>query len=306
MTAPLNVDPTMQATATGYSARPPTKPPNWHGLVTLDLLFNNLSTGLFLVTALGELVAPASFRPLATVAYPIALLFLIGDLVCLVLDLGDPFRFHHMLRVWKPSSPMSLGTWCLTAYAVPLAALTLMGLLPGGAGLEWARRPLLVAGLVFGVGAAVYKGVLFSTTAQRGWSDARWLGGYLINSALALGAAELLVLGTITRQPEVAIALRLALRLLLLLNLLALGLLLVDLRGPLSAARGPRTLAVVGALAVAGGVLVPLWLLALDGPLYSAAALFFMLLGAVVGRSEVVRLPHLLAEANPGLAQGHP
>ena len=147
MTAPLNVDPTQQATATGYSTRPPTKPPNWHGLVTLDMLFNNLSTGLFLVTALGELVAPASFGPLAAVAYPIALLFLMGDLVCLVLDLGDPSRFHHMLRVWKPSSPMSLGTWCLTAYAVPLTVLTVLGLLPGGEGLDWVRRPLLVVGV---------------------------------------------------------------------------------------------------------------------------------------------------------------
>ena len=66
--------------------------------MTLDILFNNLSTGLFLVAAIGELVAPATFGPLARVAYPIALLFLLADLVCLVLDLGDPLRFHHMLQ----------------------------------------------------------------------------------------------------------------------------------------------------------------------------------------------------------------
>ena len=38
-----------------------TKAPNWHGLVALDMLFNNLTTGLFLVAALGELVAPENF-----------------------------------------------------------------------------------------------------------------------------------------------------------------------------------------------------------------------------------------------------
>ena len=32
------------------------------------------------------------------------------DLLFLVLDLGDPLRFHYMLRVFKPSAPMSLGT----------------------------------------------------------------------------------------------------------------------------------------------------------------------------------------------------
>jgi hypothetical protein len=300
VTASLNGDPTVQATATGYSARPPTKPPNWHGLVTLDLLFNNLSTGLFLVTALGELVEPAGFRPLAAVAYPIALLFLLGDLACLVLDLGDPSRFHHMLRVWKPSSPMSLGTWCLSAYAVPLTTLALMALLPGGAVPEWVRQPILVVGVALAIAAAVYKGVLFSTTAQRGWGDARWLGGYLINSALVLGAAELLLLASVMGQPQAVVTLRLALRLLLLLNLLALTLLVSDLRGSLSGVHGPARLAVIGAVAVLGGILVPLGLLSHGAPLALTAALWFILLGAVVVRHELVRLPHLLGQASPG------
>ncbi len=118
-----------------------------------------------------------------------------------------------------------------------------------------------------------------------------------------LGTAELLLLATLAGEPKVVIELRLALRLLLLLNLLALGLLLADLRGPLSAARGPRILAVLGTVAVVGGIIVPLWLLRLDGPLQTAGALLLILLGAVVVRSEIVRLPHLLAEARPRLAQ---
>ena len=52
----------MQATITGYTSRPVTKPPNWHGLVTLDLLFNNLSTGLFLVAVMGELHRAGELR----------------------------------------------------------------------------------------------------------------------------------------------------------------------------------------------------------------------------------------------------
>ena len=291
-------DSTPQATVTGYAHLPVTKAPNWHGLVALDILFNNLTTGLFLVAALGELVAPGDFGALARVAYPIALLLLAADLVCLVLDLGDPFRFHHMLRVWKPSSPMSLGTWCLTAYAVPLSALTAMSLLPGGGiGLEWFRRLMLIVGLVPALGAAVYKGVLFSTTAQPGWSKARWLGGYLINSALVLGAAELLILAIVMGQPKAVVVLRFALMPLLLLNLVALGLLLADLGEALSRAHSSRVLAVMGVLVVLAGLLVPLWLLALGTPRQMVAAVLFMLLGAVVVRSEIVRLPHLLGDA---------
>ena len=296
----MGVHSTPRASISAYAARPVTKAPDWHGLVRMDLLFNNLSTGLFLVAALGELVAPASFRPLAPVAYPIALLFLVADLVCLVLDLGDPSRFHHMLRVWKPSSPMSLGTWCLTAYAAPLTALSLLSLLPGGGVLEAVRRTILVVGLAPAVATAVYKGVLFSTTAQRGWRDARWLGGYLINAALVLGAAEALLLAIVMGQPRAMIALRLALRLLLLLNLLGLALLLVDLRDALSDARRRRDLLVLGVLAVVGGKLLPQLLLALDAPIPLVLAVLLILLGAVVVRNELVGLPHRLGQPSHG------
>ncbi len=115
--------PDQQRTAAGYATGPVTKAPDWHGLVAWDLLFNNLTTGLFLVAALGELAAPEVFTAVAKAAYPIALVLLLADLVCLVLDLGDPLRFHHMLRVFKPSSPMSLGTWCLTIYSLPLTVI---------------------------------------------------------------------------------------------------------------------------------------------------------------------------------------
>ena len=296
MSTQMNMESTRHAMAVGYAGRPVTKAPNWHGLVTLDILFNNLSAGLFLVAALGELVAPASFRTLAGLAYPIALLFLIADLVCLVLDLGDPLRFHHMLRVWKPSSPMSLGTWSLTAYAAPLTVLTAMSLLPGGAGIDWLHRIMLVVGLVPALGAAVYKGVLFSTTAQPGWSKARWLGGYFANSALLLGAVGLLLLATAMGQLNAAAVLRLGSMLLLLLNSVALALLLGELSGPLSQARGTRGFTVIGAVVLVG-IIVPLVLLALGGPLAKVGAALLILLGAVVIRSEIVRLPHLLAQA---------
>lgn len=296
MTGELNLESTPRPTAVGYDQRPVTKTPNWHGLVTLDILCNNLSTGLFLAAAVGELVAPGIFRPLAGVVYPIALVLLIADLVCLVLDLGDPSRFHHMLRVWKPSSPMSLGTWVLSAYAVPLTALTLMSLLPAeSAALEGLRRLLLAGGSVLALGAAVYKGVLFSTTAQPGWRDARWLGAYLANSALVLGAAELLFLAVAGGQPEAAGALRFPLMLLLVLNLVALGLVLADVRGALSRSRGTGALVAIAAVVFLAGLLAPIGLLALGRPSLMVGAAALILLGALVVRSEIVWLPHRLA-----------
>jgi Ni/Fe-hydrogenase subunit HybB-like protein len=293
-------DATRRATVPGYAGRPTTKAPNWHAPVTLDLLFNNLSTGLFLVMALGELAAPTSFRPLGIVAYPLVLLFLIGDLICLVIDLGDPSRFHHMLRVWKPSSPMSLGTWVLTGYSIPVTLLVLLAFWPDAPGAQVVRPVLLVLGLVLAVAAAVYKGVLFSTTAQRGWGDARWLGGYLINSALVLGAGEVLLIAGARGQAELLGPLRGVLEILLLLNLVALILLLRDIREPLSLARGPRILAVIGLVVVLVGIVAPVVLLLVGHPAAVGTALVLILLGAIAVRHEMVRLPHALGEAAGG------
>src|SRR5271170_1406140 len=185
----------------GYANRPVTKAPDWHGLVAWDLLFNNLTTGLFLVAAIGELAAPTIFTSVARVAYPVALVLLLVDLGLLVLDLGDPLRFHHMLRVFKPSSPMSLGTWCLTIFSLPLTVAAALSLVPeDGIALEWVRKTAVILGLLPALGSAAYKGVLLSTNSQPGWHDARWLGGYLTNSALLLGCAEMLALSVLTGE----------------------------------------------------------------------------------------------------------
>src|SRR5947209_13083031 len=189
------------------------------------MLFNNLTTGLFLVAAVSELAMPEVFTPVAKAAYPVALVLLLVDLLCLVLDLGDPLRFHHLLRVFKLSSPMSLGTWCLTIYSLPLTVAAALSLLPqGGMAIEWVRRTAVVLALLPALGSAVYKGVLLSTNAQPGWRDARWLGGYLANSALALGCAGMLSLAVLMGQERAVALLRIALGALLVLNLIPLGL----------------------------------------------------------------------------------
>ncbi|MHB1422660.1 MAG: NrfD/PsrC family molybdoenzyme membrane anchor subunit [Gemmataceae bacterium] len=285
--------------AIGYAAGSITKVPDWHGLVAWDMLFNNLSTGLFLTAALGELTAPTIFSPLAKTAYPFALVFLLVDLLCLVLDLGDPLRFHHMLRVFKPTSPMSLGTWCLTIYSFPLAVAAASSLLPAPEthsarlAVEWIRTAAVVLAILPALGSACYKGVLLSTNAQPGWRDARWLGGYLANSALMLGCAEMLVLAVLIGNEKATTVFRFALGLLLLLNALILLLLLADLRPVLSRRYSPRRLCCIGMATLGGGTLLPLCLLAAgSSPPWWLAAVMLLLLGSLGIRFVIVKIPH--------------
>jgi formate-dependent nitrite reductase membrane component NrfD len=295
----MNIESAPYALPIGYAGQAVTKPPNWHAYVVLDTLLNNLSTGLFLVAGTSELVRPESFAGLTRWAYPIALVLLILDLVCLVLDLGDPLRFHHMLRVWKPRSPMSLGTWCLTAFGPLLTANALLSLWPDSAGrLQWLRSLIFILGAVPAVGVTVYKGVLFSTTAQPGWKDARWLGGYFSCSALGAGTGELLLLATVLNRPEAMAPLRLALFLLMVLNLIVQILLLSEIWGSLARAHRAVSLTVIIAVTILGGVLLPLALLASGGRPALVAAVLFSILGAGAVRYEFVRLPHLLVRAS--------
>jgi hypothetical protein len=188
---------------------------------------------------------------------------------------------------------MSLGTWCLTVYALPLTVAAAISLLPGGDGpLEWIRRLAVLAGLAPALGAAVYKGVLLSTTAQPGWKDARWLGAYLTSAALMLGSAEMLVLAVVMEQARAAAVARLALGLLLVLNAVPLTLLLVDVRGTLARLYSRRTLFGLGALSLGGGLLLPLYLLAVTGraPLMLGAALC-VVLGGLLNRFVIIALP---------------
>jgi Ni/Fe-hydrogenase subunit HybB-like protein len=286
-----------QTARSGYASGPVTKAPAWHGLVAWDMLFNGMTTGLFMVAAISELAAPDVFTSVAKIAYPIALILLLIDLLCLVLDLGDPLRFHHMLRVFKPSAPMSLGTWCLTIYSLPLTVAAAISLLPGEwMTLEWVRMLAVVIGLLPALGSAVYKGVLLSTNAQPGWKDARWLGGYLTNSALMLGCAEMLVLSILMKSEPAAAILRPALGLLLVLNLLPLCLLVFDLRTTLLRIYTRRELYGVGALSLGAGVLIPLFLLFVGGSLlFTLSAVTFILLGSLVIRFVIVKLPHASA-----------
>jgi hypothetical protein len=281
----------------GY-AGPVTKAPDWHGLVAWDLLFNNLTTGLFLAAALADLAAPEVFTPVAKAAYPLALVLLVTDLVCLVLDLGDPLRFHHMLRIFKATSPMSLGTWCLTIYSLPLTVAAALSLWPAdGPALEWARKAAVVLGLLPALGSAAYKGVLLSTNAQPGWRDARWLGGYLTSSALLLGCAEMIVLAVLLGQEKATATLRPALGVLLLLNAVFLLLLLADLRPALARIYRSTELWQRGVLALGGGLLLPLCLVLVSGsaPVLLTAVLL-LLLGSLVIRFEIIKLPHALTD----------
>lgn len=274
-------------TPAGYAHREVTKPPDWHGLVVWDVLLNAVCTGVFLVAAVGDLARPSVFTPVTAWAYPLALAVLLVDLVCLILDLGNPLRFHHMLRVFKPSSPMSLGVWCLTAYSLPLTALAAFAVF--GWRNEWLHATLIVVALPFAFGSAAYKGVLFSTTAQPGWRDARWLGAYHVTSALAIGCGLLWPLAEVLGTTEAAELLRWVLA----------GLILLGVFPAVRFAGALRVSRVVAVTVAVCSFILPLPLVLIAIPQAASAAAVALLVGGYVARSALVHRPTLQNASPP-------
>jgi formate-dependent nitrite reductase membrane component NrfD len=104
--------------------------------------------------------------------------------VLLISDLGRPGRFLYMLRMFKVTSPMSVGSWVLAVSggAVGAAALDeLIGELDGAPRVLRRSRPLLralarparPAAALAGLPLATYTGALLAQTAVPAWHEAR-------------------------------------------------------------------------------------------------------------------------------------
>lgn len=138
---------------------------------------------LFLGGAAGSsavLGAGAEFtgRPaLARTAHLVAGGGAIASVGFLIHDLGRPERFLHMLRVFKPTSPLSVGSYILSPFSAltgAAAALTLaerMTWVPRWVKQPWLRKTAGVGGAVFGGPMAAYTAVLLANTATPSWHE---------------------------------------------------------------------------------------------------------------------------------------
>jgi formate-dependent nitrite reductase membrane component NrfD len=179
------------ATFTSYYGRPVVKASPWEADIPAYLFFGGLAAGSSLLSAGADLSDRPRLRRAGRLA---ALGSLSVSMLALVHDLGRPRRFLNMLRVVKPTSPMSVGTWILTAYgpgAAVAGAAEIARLLPINLGvlgrlLDLAARPAGVAAAGVAPAVAAYTAVLLTDTATPAWHDAhRELPFVFVSSAAA-------------------------------------------------------------------------------------------------------------------------
>lgn len=179
-----------EAEFTSYYGRPILKKPTWRNPdVPVYLWAGGMAGTSAVLSALGG----ATGRPVMRRGS--GLLAAAGAMVgtaALIHDLGVPSRFLYMLRVVKPTSPLSVGTWILSPFSAlssAAAASSVTGVLP---------RLGRLAGLgaaVFGGPLTTYTAVLVTDTAVPAWHDAHREMPVVFASSAAAAAGGLGLLG---------------------------------------------------------------------------------------------------------------
>ncbi|HXD53574.1 MAG TPA: NrfD/PsrC family molybdoenzyme membrane anchor subunit [Solirubrobacteraceae bacterium] len=172
-----------------YYGRPIINPPVWAERDIAGYLFAGGLAGSSSILAAGAELTGR--RRLARRSKLAAAAALAASLAALVHDLGRPERFLNMLRVFKPTSPMNMGSWLLSVYGPVMgaaAASDLLGVAPR------AGRAATVGAGVLGAGVSTYTAALIADTAVPAWHGGhRELPFLFAGSAAAAGSGFALI-----------------------------------------------------------------------------------------------------------------
>ncbi len=152
------------------------------------------SAAQFLATA-ADLTGGAAVRKIVRAGRYLALAGALASPPLLIADLETPGRWYNMLRIFRPTSAMSIGSWALSLFGL------FSGLAAAGQALEdlfhlrvgrWIGRLAGLPAAVFGGIVSLYTGTLLSATNIPLWASAHpFLSSLFASSAASTAAAAL-------------------------------------------------------------------------------------------------------------------
>jgi formate-dependent nitrite reductase membrane component NrfD len=154
-----------------YYDRPLLKEPVWIWAVPAYFYAGGTAGAAMVLGAVAQVAGGGELRGLVRSCRFIAAAGGALGSALLVYDLGRPERFLNMLRVFRPTSPMSVGSWVLAGAASAAGASALLagreGVLGGAGDAAGAAAGIL------GLPLAGYTAVLLANTAVPVWKEAR-------------------------------------------------------------------------------------------------------------------------------------
>jgi hypothetical protein len=180
----------VSAATRDYYGRPILKEPTWTWEIPWYLFVGGAAGAAAPLAVAAEV---ADNEVLARRAWLISTVGVAISPALLVADLGRPERFLNMLRVFKPTSPMSMGSWILAASGPAFsigAARGIFGWFPR------LGRAAAVTSALFGPGLATYTAILLADTAVPVWHEARDHLPWVFAGSAAMTAGALATLTT--------------------------------------------------------------------------------------------------------------
>ncbi len=186
----------------------------WHWAIIWYFFFGGLAAGCYVIASIAALFGSREDRVVTRTGYYLSLLAFLLCPPLLIIDLGKPERFLHMLRVFKVKSPMSMGTWGVVSFSLFCGASAVTQAARDGLLGRWWGARLLAAlpqrliallGIPFGVFLGSYTGVLLAATSNPLWSRSRLLGAVFISSAFSTSTALITLVLHIIRAPASAL-----------------------------------------------------------------------------------------------------
>jgi len=180
-----------------YYGRPVLKEPVWQPEIPWYFFTGGLAGGSSVLSLVARM---AGNETLARRSLYVGAVADIVSPALLVSDLGRPERFLNMFRVFKVTSPMSVGSWIL---GVSGGASATAALLEATGRLKAVRLAAEVVSALSGAPLAVYTATLVSDTAIPAWHEARKELPFLFGSSAvaSAGAAAAIVVPTAEAGP---------------------------------------------------------------------------------------------------------
>ncbi len=296
--------------------------PAWHGYIVWYFYLGGIAAGAYAMASLAALFGTEDDRRATRAAYYLAfpLVGICG--ILLIVDLGRPERFFHMLiqsntgmPMFKWFSPMSVGSWGLSLFGA-FSFVSFVGVLAEDSRLglgrwsDWAAKlgrgrfakAFQAGGSAAGFFLGAYTGVLLSATNQPVWADSTWLAALFTASAASTGIAAILMvrpwLGDVAGEDSVDRLEHLD-RIAIFLELGMLAALATSLGRSARLAFLPWPGVLVPAFVIPVGLVLPLILHKMLGHRATALAASFVLLGGFLLRFAVVGMPGPLRIAAP-------
>jgi protein NrfD len=181
-------------TGPGYYGRPAVKPSPYGWMVWSYIHVAGISGGAQIIATIASLLRRRQLQGMARNGRYLAAAGSATGAILLIADLHTPQRWYNMLRIFRQTSPMSIGTYILTPFglasAIAAAAEFFRARTPG-----WLRTSASIAQIpaaVASAGMTCYTGALLTATSTPMWAATpRLLAARFASSAMASAAAAL-------------------------------------------------------------------------------------------------------------------